>query len=831
MSAMAEELRAGMVALVPDERSRAALALAADSAEPPEDLHLTLTYLGDDAVDMPDERRLALLTTAITAAGLIEPVTGRAFAHATFNPDGNAGRTPCAVYLIGDSDLIDGLRTMFSDFSDGQHAPYIPHVTAGYGLVAADLDYTGPVTFDAVRVALGETSTDIALTGRPAAEPDEQEQVVEIKRAVSDAKRTELAKGGRAMPDGAYPMETIGDLHNAIQAYGRCPKEEQPALRRLIMTNARRLKVLNMIPKDWSESKSLNPHTADDFTAGVLLGLASLLEADVLELKAGPPGHTYPSPDPGAARLRAYWTRGEGATKIKWGAPGDFKRCVKHLRGKVGARAEGLCFTGDTEFLTRSGVTTFAEAVDTDVLVLTSEFSSEGGYRRNGRWTQAPVRSFGEHRVLSVTLRRNKLRKVVRVTPNHRWFASLNNRSTARHRIVEVTTDQLRPGMALAALTPHNTLRDLRPSPFGIAAGITFGDGHREVGRGARLDLWGSKDAALLPYFAGCTSSPIKNINGTLGVRVSGLPGSWKQYPLADEGTAYLLGWLAGYLAADGTVNKVGSVFLDCHDRDTMVFVRDLALRLGIATFAVREDMRTVSLPYDSPLNGMVRPMYRITFDRSGFPAQALLIPEHRRRFEAAPVARSRMRWTVESVKDHSEVEEVFCVDVPGTHTFALADHIWVANCNIYHRSALGVAPGQEHKGGPLWVVDAEAPGGWRADYPAWQLDLPDEVPQPATEEKARPAYAEMDDDEVLRHLDDFAAMSDSVAPIAEADGDIAPGDDGDTEEIYDEGIASDIDWQLQPDGTLSDPETGDDGDTDSPASLFDWMQRARAAT
>ena len=499
MSAMAEELRAGMVALVPDERSRAALALAADSAEPPEDLHLTLMYLGDDAVDMPNERRLALLKTASTAAELIEPVTVRAFAHATFNPDGNAGRTPCAVYLIGDSDLLDGLRAMFSDFNDGGHAPYIPHVTAGYGLAAADLDYTGPVTFDAVRVALGETSTDIALTGRPAAEPDEQEQAVEdpqveVKRAVSDAKRAELAKGGKAMPDGAYPMETIGDLHNAIQAYGRCPEEERPALRKLIMKNARRLKALNMIPKDWSESKSLNPRTADDFTAGVLLGLASLLEADVLELKAGPPGHTYPSPDPGAARLRAYWTRGEGAGKIKWGTPGDFKRCVRQLRDKVGGRAEGLC--------------------------------------------------------------------------------------------------------------------------------------------------------------------------------------------------------------------------------------------------------------------------------------------------------------------------------------------------NIYHRSALGVAPGQERKHGPLWVVDAEAPGGWRADYPAWQLDLPDEVPQPATEEKARPAYAEMDDEEVLRRLDDFAAMSTSAAPATEDDAeDVAPGDDGDTEEIYDESIGTDIDWQLQPDGTLSDPENGDDADGDSPASLFDWMRQARTAT
>src|SRR5690606_18057447 len=49
-----------------------------------------------------------------------------------------------------------------------------------------------------------------------------------------------------------------------------------------------------------------------------------------------------PSPKPGARRLRRYWTRGPGAAKIRWGAPGDFKRCVRQLRKYVGPGAEGL---------------------------------------------------------------------------------------------------------------------------------------------------------------------------------------------------------------------------------------------------------------------------------------------------------------------------------------------------------------------------------------------------------------------------------------------------------------------------------------------------------
>ncbi|MFF4791836.1 hypothetical protein ACFY2M_19205 [Streptomyces sp. NPDC001276] len=44
-----------------------------------------------------------------------------------------------------------------------------------------------------------------------------------------------------------------------------------------------------------------------------------------------------------AQTLRNYWTRGEGATKIRWGTPGDFNRCVRHLSKYMGARAKGYC--------------------------------------------------------------------------------------------------------------------------------------------------------------------------------------------------------------------------------------------------------------------------------------------------------------------------------------------------------------------------------------------------------------------------------------------------------------------------------------------------------
>lgn len=42
-------------------------------------------------------------------------------------------------------------------------------------------------------------------------------------------------------------------------------------------------------------------------------------------------------------QLKAYWLAGEGAAKIRWGAPGSFDRCVRELKDEFPQDPEGLC--------------------------------------------------------------------------------------------------------------------------------------------------------------------------------------------------------------------------------------------------------------------------------------------------------------------------------------------------------------------------------------------------------------------------------------------------------------------------------------------------------
>lgn len=46
----------------------------------------------------------------------------------------------------------------------------------------------------------------------------------------------------------------------------------------------------------------------------------------------------------GTRRLKRYWAYGKGATKIRWGTPGDFNRCVRQVSKYMPRRvAKGYC--------------------------------------------------------------------------------------------------------------------------------------------------------------------------------------------------------------------------------------------------------------------------------------------------------------------------------------------------------------------------------------------------------------------------------------------------------------------------------------------------------
>jgi SPP1 gp7 family putative phage head morphogenesis protein len=165
----------GMVALLPSAADVDRLAVP--GGELPDDLHLTLLFLGDGA-DIPDGVRERIVAQVREQVGLLAgdggvalPVESDGFAISAFNP-GSEDRDTAIVLGVGGADLQvvqRGIAHAVADVYDypEQHAPWVPHVTLTYsddlGLVAELSDRTGPIVFDRLRVAFGDQVHDIPL--------------------------------------------------------------------------------------------------------------------------------------------------------------------------------------------------------------------------------------------------------------------------------------------------------------------------------------------------------------------------------------------------------------------------------------------------------------------------------------------------------------------------------------------------------------------------------------------------------------------------------------------------------------------------------------------
>ena len=53
-------------------------------------------------------------------------------------------------------------------------------------------------------------------------------------REFSEKEREKLAKEGKALPDGSYPMPDCDAVRRAIHSYGRAPESHRPGLAALI---------------------------------------------------------------------------------------------------------------------------------------------------------------------------------------------------------------------------------------------------------------------------------------------------------------------------------------------------------------------------------------------------------------------------------------------------------------------------------------------------------------------------------------------------------------------------------------------------------------------
>ena len=315
------------------------------------------------------------------------------------------------------------------------------------------------------------------------------------------------------------------------------------------------------------------------------------------------------------------------------------------------------CLAGETLVITDQGRIPISELAGKAATVLS----------RNGQWLEAKFSEYGQQQLWRIEVSRNRQRKTLFATSGHRWF--VRNRNSA------VTSEQLRAGHRLDSAFPLARL-DWQLDPAGVRHGIVFGDGSQRLEKYGHVHLHGTKDKELTRWFPDQKkqeqtrdgTKPYIRIYG--GLAFAGM----KALPQANSSAAYLLGFLAGYLAADGHVAKDGTVMLNSADPAALEAVRDIATKLGIGTYGRSTQWRRGLGKQDSAL-------HRIHFVTSSLHAELFLLADARQRFELSAKRFDRLRWQVVSAAPSDRNEIVYCAEVPTEHAFAIEDNILTGNC------------------------------------------------------------------------------------------------------------------------------------------------------
>lgn len=332
------------------------------------------------------------------------------------------------------------------------------------------------------------------------------------------------------------------------------------------------------------------------------------------------------------------------------------------------------CWAGETRVITRNGIKPIAELAGTEAELLIPSMQ-HGALMKTGKFRSVPVREFGAQELLEVTLTRHGEKKLVRATAGHGWFTVTRKQAQwgGEQRTVRKVTTELKAGDRLKPLKRSAGDRSVSLMPVAVAQGFVFGDGTKGgPGQAAYVDVYDSSPKQpMLAFFPG--DHPRYDQHGGC-VRVVNLPRFWKEIPPIRESSAFLLSWLSGYFAADGSISESGVCTLNSAFRENLEFVQDIAAACGIDYGSI--------VPWEVRNGFKEGTAYKLTLRRRDLPPWFFLLNEHASRAAAADEKKELEHyWHVASVERTGVTEPVYCAVVEGEHAFAMDGSFMSSNC------------------------------------------------------------------------------------------------------------------------------------------------------
>ena len=317
------------------------------------------------------------------------------------------------------------------------------------------------------------------------------------------------------------------------------------------------------------------------------------------------------------------------------------------------------CVSGDTPIHTEEGVMKARVLAGAEIGTL-----SQGGKFRKAKWD-----SYGKQILYAIELKNSD--EILYATADHEWVVTGKNKKQDI-----VTTSNL-----VGRHIPYQHISDFEYEEEkylnGIRHGIVFGDGWLRKSTGKTMVVQFKENVHLIhDYFDNARPYKYKGYEEDECIGAIGLDGSYKQLPLTRD-RSYLRGFIAGWLATDGHVDKSGFAQIYNKSESVLMDLKKICSEAGITTASIK--MTRKKCPY----SGADKPVYRLNFIKASMYDEKMVIKEsHKKNMFRSPEPKKTPTRKVVAVTEFEE-QEVFCCVEPETHTMVIGSGFLTKQCNL----------------------------------------------------------------------------------------------------------------------------------------------------
>jgi len=323
------------------------------------------------------------------------------------------------------------------------------------------------------------------------------------------------------------------------------------------------------------------------------------------------------------------------------------------------------CLTADTKVLTKEfGLTSLGSLQNSEATLLDG----------NSQWVSSKIYCHGSQKVYNVCLTNGKKVLNIGATEDHDWIV--------KGATGLIKTSSLKRGDRVPTKV-NSTLLSIQSleSVEGFRHGYVYGDGTATQDKGYSVRVC-SDLADIAPWFEGVPHSyppsysgdPVYYFYGSTIPTLAKEKGM-KSFPSSTSVSLdYLVGFIAGWFAADGCVSNQPEVTL-CASKEESEWLKVYGPLVGVYVTGMSK------LGEDTNFGKRNKTVYNIRLDQRFLDESFVVIKRKRDRLKEFPVK----SWRVKEVYEKGE-ELVYCPSVPTTNSFSGEGGILLRNCFVSGR-------------------------------------------------------------------------------------------------------------------------------------------------